>query len=85
MRSFCPHGPCQTPARMRRVLIAAGIYHIPFAVAANCWPYPCFDLLHIAQPNHVLLWHAVGMAIGLMGVAFLFAPRNPINSWGIVL
>lgn len=70
---------------MRGVLIAAGVYHILFAVVANCWPYSCFDLLHIARPNHVLLWHAVGTVIGLMGVAFLFASRNPINSWGIIL
>ncbi len=81
----CATGNCDTPRWMRWVLICAGIYHILFAVVANCWPYFCFDWLHITRPNHVILWQLVGVAIGCLGLAFLFAARNPIGSWGIIL
>jgi hypothetical protein len=70
---------------MRWVLLSAAVYHILFAVVANFWPYSCFDWLHIARPNHVILWRVVGIAIGILGLAFLFGSRNPTNSWGIVL
>ena len=70
---------------MRKVLLAAAIYHIGFAIWANCWPHLWFDLLGIARPNHVLLWRGVGMIIGVMGLGFLLAAKNPIHHWLPVL
>ena len=81
----CKNGRCETPCWMRRVLLAAAIYHIAFAIWANCWPHLWFDWLGIDRPNHVLLWRGVGLVIGLMGVCFLVAAKNPIHHWLIVL
>ena len=81
----CKNGRCETPCWMRKVLLAAAIYHIGFAIWANCWPHLWFDLLGIARPNHVLLWRGVGMIIGVMGLGFLLAAKNPIHHWLPVL
>ena len=81
----CQNGRCGIPPWMRLVLLAAGIYHILFALWANCWPHLWFDWLGLDHPNHTLLWRGVGVMIGALGMAFLLAARNPISHWLIVL
>lgn len=70
---------------MRQVLIAAALYHIGFAIWVNCWPHLWFDWLGLDRPNHVLLWQGVGMVIGVLGISFLIASKNPIHHWFAVL
>ncbi len=70
---------------MRKALLLAGLYHIGFAVWTNCWPHLWFDWLGIDRPNHVLLWRGVGLVMGVMGVGFLVAAKNPIHHWMTVL
>lgn len=70
---------------MRQVLIAAALYHIGFAIWVNCWPHLWFDWLGLDRPNHVLLWQGVGMVVGVLGVTFLIASKNPMHHWVAVL
>lgn len=81
----CKSGRCETPCWMRKVLLAAGAYHVIFAVWANVWPCQWFDWIGIEHPNHPLMWQGVGFAMGVLGVAMTLAARNPIKHWGIVL
>jgi hypothetical protein len=81
----CKNGQCLTPCWMRQVLFAAAIYHIGFAIWANAWPHLWFDWLGIDRPNHVLLWRAVGLIIGVLGLSFLIASKNPMKHWFAVL
>lgn len=85
MSFACQNGRCETPCWMRKVLIAAGIYHLLFAVWAICWPGLWFDWIGIEQPNHPLMWQGVGLVVGVLGGGFLIAARNPVDHWPIVL
>lgn len=81
----CKSGRCETPCWMRKVLLAAGFYHVAFAVWAIAFPCQWFDWLGIEHPNHPMLWRGTGVVMGMLGVAMMFAARNPIQHWTIVL
>lgn len=70
---------------MRRVLLAAGFYHLLFAVWANCWPYLAFDWVGMERPNHPMLWQGVGLLMGMMGLGLVLAAKNPVRHWMMVL
>ncbi len=69
---------------MRKVLLAAGFYHIIFAIWAICCPHQWFEWIHMAQPNHPLMWQGVGMVMLVFGIGLWIAARNPIAHWFIV-
>ena len=70
---------------MRKVLLAAGIYHLMFAVWAIAWPCVWFDWIGKEHPNHPLMWQGVGLVMGIFGIGLLLAAKNPIQHWMIVL
>ncbi len=70
---------------MRIVLISAGIYHLLFAIWANCWPNLFFDWIGIERLNHPIMWRAFGGAMGILGICFLYAARNPISHWRVIV
>lgn len=70
---------------MRKVLLAAGIYHLLFAVWAIAWPCVWFDLIGMEHPNHPLMWQGVGLVMGIFGIGLMLAAKNPIQHWMIVL
>jgi hypothetical protein len=70
---------------MRIALILAGVYHILFAIWANCWPFHCFDCIGMERPNHPMLWRTLGLISGFLGFAFLIAATDPLRHWPIVL
>lgn len=67
------------------VLMAAGFYHLGFAVWANIWPHLWFDWMGLEQPNHPMLWRGVGLLVGVLGIGLLIAARDPIHNWQLVL
>ena len=81
----CTNGRCTIPSWMRRVLLAAGFYHLLFAAWAILWPHLWFDSIGVDRPDHPMLWRGVGLIIGMLGLCFLIAAKNPINQWMIVL
>lgn len=85
MSFACTNGRCKTPGWMRGVMLAAGFYHLLFAVWANLWPHLWFDWMGIERPNHLLLWQAVGVVSGVLGLTLLIAAKNPIHHWLVVL
>ena len=81
----CKSGHCETPSWMRKVLLAAGVYHLLFAVWAGLWPSMWFDWVGKEQPNHPMMWQGVGVVMGVLGIGLMIAARNPILHWIIVL
>jgi hypothetical protein len=82
----CQNARCQASIRwMVQALMAAGIYHLIFCVAAICWPFLVFDWTGIERPNHPVLWSSFGVIMGTLGIFLLIASRDPIHHWPIVL
>lgn len=81
----CTGSNCGVPKWMPRILVAAGVYHLLFAVWVVCWPHIYFDWIGCARPNHPMLWRGLGFLSGAFGVGFLIAARNPIRHWPLVL
>ena len=75
----------RTPWWMSAVLVAAGCYHLAFAVWTNVWPHQWFDWSGIARLNHPLPWRILGLVSGAFGVGFLMAACRPLRHWPIVL
>lgn len=81
----CSAGSCRVPKWMPSILVAAGIYHLLFAVWVGFWPNQAFDWIGCARPTHPMLWRGMGFLAGAFGVGFLIAARAPIRHWAIVL
>ena len=79
------------PARSRAltavkaVLAAAAVYNVLFGAWAVLLPASAFDLAGIDQPNYPELWQCIGMIVGVYGIGYAIAARDPIRHWPIVL
>ncbi len=67
------------------MLILAGTLHLLFAVWTNVWPFYVYDLWNLARPADPILWQALGLVCGILGIALLLAARDPIQQWVLVL
>ncbi len=85
MRIDCHGENCRTTHWMRIALVAAGIYHILFALWVNFWPFQGFDLCGLTRPNHPMLWRTLGLISGALGLAFIIAAKDPVRNWLVVL
>lgn len=74
-----------SPRWMRLVLIFAGWYNLLWGTWAVLLPRQAFDLAGIAPPNYPSLWQCIGMIVGVYGVGYLIAARNPMIHWPIIL
>jgi hypothetical protein len=70
---------------MSRWLIAAGIYNLVWGTLTVLYPAWLFDLTGMDEPLYPLIWQCVGMIIGVYGVGYLAAARDPLRHWPIVL
>ena len=78
------HDPA-APAWMRHTLVAAGIYNLLWGALTVLVPGWLFDLTGLDRPNYPFIWQCVGMIVGVYGVGYLAASRNPLRHWPIVL
>ncbi|CAN5824758.1 hypothetical protein BH11PLA1_BH11PLA1_00650 [soil metagenome] len=77
-----------TPAWMRRWLVAAGAYNIGWGAAMVLAPIWTLKVLGVAPPTTELwpqLWACIGMIVGVYGLGYLIAARDPARHWPIVL
>ena len=70
---------------MRRVLVAAGIYNLAWGSLTVGLPHWLFDLTGMERPNYPFIWQCVGMIVGVYGIGYLAASRDPARHWPIVL
>ncbi len=76
-----------TPRWMRRWLVAAGIYNLAWGIPVILLPDLPFELIGmepLPDPGRAI-WQCLGMVIGVYGVGYLCASRDPIRHWPIVL
>ena len=73
------------PAWMTWCLVAAGIYNLAWGGLTVLRPAWLFDLTGLERPNYPFIWQCVGMIVGVYGVGYLAAARDPARHWPIVL
>lgn len=72
-------------ACMRHALVLAGIYNLIFGAWVVLWPSSIFSWLGMEIPTYLFLWQCIGMIVGVYGIGYLAASRDPIRHWPIVL
>lgn len=81
-------GTTQAPLWMRRWLVAAGVYNIVWGAAMVLAPITTLKMLGVSPPTTELwpqLWACIGMIVGVYGLGYLIAARDPLRHWPIVL
>ena len=87
MTDTVPPSAAQTSASPRTSwwLVAAGIYNLLWGALTVLYPNWLFDLTGMQPPNYPFIWQCVGMIVGVYGIGYLAAARDPIRHWPIVL
>ena len=70
---------------MRHVMVAAGIYNLLWGAAVIFFPEALFRFAGMELPRYPQIWQCVGMIVGMYGLGYLIAARNPLRHWPIVL
>ncbi len=75
-----------SPAWMRLVLKAAGIYNLLWGAVVVLLPGWTASLAGFdPAPRYPELWQCIGMIVGVYGVGYWIAAYNPVRHWPIVL
>lgn len=73
---------------MRNWLLFAGVYNILWGAAMGIAPIWTLNILGVSPASTELwpqLWACIGMIVGVYGVGYLIASRDPARHWPIVL
>ena len=73
------------PRWARNWLLAAALYNVLWGAWVVLFPHALFDLLALPRPSYPELWQCVGMIVGVYGVGYALAARDPLRHWPIVL
>ena len=68
-----------------RVLLLAGIYNILFGAICVLKPALLFNLISMDLPKYLFLWQCIGMIVGVYGIGYIIASKNPTRHWPITL
>lgn len=85
MATVAPTRPSAALTAAKAVLAVAAVYNVLFGAWAVLFPASAFDLAGIDQPNYPELWQCIGMIVGVYGIGYAIAARDPIRHWPIVL
>ena len=66
-------------------LCIAAAYNVAFGAFAVLWPTAWFELASVPVPEQPYLWQCIGMIVGVYGVGYACAARDPLRHWPIVL
>lgn len=67
------------------VLVLASLYNVCFGLWAIFYPSQAFRAAALPPPNYPELWQCIGMIVGVYGVGYAIASRDPLRHWPIVL
>lgn len=70
---------------MQQVLKAAAIYNLLWGAWVVLFPHHFFDLVGMERLNHPMVWQGMGMVIGVYGLGYWWAAKEPFIHWPIVL
>ncbi len=74
-----------TPKWLFWTLIAAGIYNIAWGAWVILFPSYSFAVFGIEPPRYPELWQCIGMIVGVYGLGYIIAARDPNRHWPIIL
>lgn len=68
------------------VLRIAGIYNLAWGAFVICFPMAMFRWAGVDPlPNYPELWQCIGMIVGVYGLGYWIAAKDPVRHWPIVL
>lgn len=73
------------PAWMSKTLYAAAAYNLVWGGFVVLFPLTMFRWLDMPLPNYPEIWQCVGMVVGVYGIGYALAARDPLRHWPIVL
>ena len=73
-----------TPSWMKKVLFLAGIYNIFWGAITIFFPIQTLAFLGIGDLNYPQIWQCLGMIVGVYGLGYFIAARNPVAHWPII-
>lgn len=85
MNFECHGEKCGILRWMRVVLVAAGFYHLAFALWAVLCPSHALGWFACTGPGHPLMLQMFGVISAILGLGLVIAAKNPIRHWPIVL
>jgi peroxiredoxin len=78
-------GADRAPRWISRAIWLAGIYNLVWGAFVVLFPQWPFHAMGLEQPVYPAIWQCVGMIVGVYGVGYLIAARNPARHWPIIL
>ena len=75
----------RTPTWMPVVLVMAAIYNLVWGGLVVAAPNLFFTLGGLETPTYPAIWQCVGMIVGVYGIGYAIAARDPARHWPIVL
>jgi small multidrug resistance pump len=70
---------------MSLILKLAAVYNILWGAWVVLFPQALFSLLHMPPPLYIELWQCIGMIVGVYGLGYWFASKDPLTHWPITL
>jgi hypothetical protein len=70
---------------LQKSLFAAGIYNIIFGAWTVIFPNSYFIYAGMEPPLYPQLWQCIGMIVGVYGLGYLVAAKDPDRHWPIVM
>ena len=70
---------------MRRTLQLAAVYNLLWGSWVILRPADLFQLTDIPLPLYPGIWQCVGMIVGVYGIGYAIAARDPLRHWPITL
>lgn len=75
----------EVPRWAKVTLYAAGVYNLLWGTWIVLMPLAYFQLLGLDEPRYPEIWQCVGMVVGVYGIGYWIAARDPARHWPIVL
>jgi small multidrug resistance pump len=70
---------------MRTVLYLAAAYNLAWGAIVVLFPRATLNFLGVGDLNYPQFWQCIGMIVGVYGIAYAIAARDPAIHRGIVL
>ncbi len=81
-----PSDSHKTPPWISRTLAFAALYNLVWGAAVVLLPEQTSQLAGFdPPPRYIELWQCIGMIVGVYGVGYWIASRDPVTHWPIIL
>jgi len=77
--------PLQMPGWVPRLLMFAAVYNLAWGGFVILFPTLPFRLAGMEPPNYPSLVQGLGMIVGVYGIGYALAARDPVTQWPLVL